>query len=69
MSGPLPSDSDAASFPEIGTDRPQSARIYNYWLGGKDYSPSTARWGSRSAPSFQGSPRWLAANARSSPGR
>ncbi len=39
MSGPLPSDSDAASFPEIGTDRPQSARIYNYWLGGKDYFP------------------------------
>ena len=39
MSGPLPSDSDAASFPEIGTDRPQSARIYDYWLGGKDNFP------------------------------
>ena len=47
MSGPLPSDSDAASFPEIGTDRPQSARIYNYWLGGKDYFPVDREMGER----------------------
>jgi S-adenosyl methyltransferase len=39
MSGSPPVDSDASSFPEIGTDRPQSARIYNYWLGGKDHYP------------------------------
>jgi hypothetical protein len=37
------SDSSSASgqqpAPEINTDVPQSARIWNYWLGGKDYFP------------------------------
>jgi hypothetical protein len=25
--------------PQINTRMPQSARIWNYWLGGKDYYP------------------------------
>jgi hypothetical protein len=27
------------SLPEIETSVPQSARIWNYWLGGKDHFP------------------------------
>jgi O-methyltransferase involved in polyketide biosynthesis len=39
MSGTLPADRDRSSLPEIDTTVPSSARIYNYWLGGKDYYP------------------------------
>jgi O-methyltransferase involved in polyketide biosynthesis len=39
MSGTPPSDSDSPSFPEIDTTVASSARIYNYWLGGKDHYP------------------------------
>ena len=39
MSGTPPSDSDSLSVPEIDTTVASSARIYNYWLGGKDHYP------------------------------
>jgi O-methyltransferase involved in polyketide biosynthesis len=39
MSGTPPSDSDSLSFPEIDATVASSARIYNYWLGGKDHYP------------------------------
>jgi len=39
MSGTPPSDSDSRSFPEIDSTVASSARIYNYWLGGKDHYP------------------------------
>src|SRR6266545_1901909 len=39
MSGTPPSDSDSLSFPEIDSTVASSARIYNYWLGGKDHYP------------------------------
>src|SRR6266545_1639058 len=39
MSGTPPSDSDGLSLPEIDTTVAHSARIYNYWLGGKDHYP------------------------------
>ena len=39
MSGTPPSDSDSPSFPEIDATVASSARIYNYWLGGKDHYP------------------------------
>jgi hypothetical protein len=39
MSGPPPSDSDRPAFPEIDSTVPSSARIYDYWLGGKDHYP------------------------------
>jgi hypothetical protein len=31
------SPADEAPVPEIDTSRPHSARVYNYWLGGKDH--------------------------------
>jgi len=39
MSGTPPSDSDGLAFPEIDTTVASSARIYNYWLEGKDHYP------------------------------
>jgi O-methyltransferase involved in polyketide biosynthesis len=39
MSGTPPTDRDGPSLPEIDASVPQSARIYNYWLGGKDNYP------------------------------
>ena len=39
MSGTPPSDRDSLSFPEIDTTVASSARIYDYWLGGKDHYP------------------------------
>jgi O-methyltransferase involved in polyketide biosynthesis len=39
MSGTPPSDSDSPVFPEIDTTVATSARIYDYWLGGKDNYP------------------------------
>src|SRR6266511_817601 len=39
MSGTPPSDSDSPAFPEIDTTVASSARIYDYWLGGKDHYP------------------------------
>ena len=39
MSGTPPSDSDSLSVPEIDSTVASSARIYNYWLGGKDHYP------------------------------
>ena len=39
MSGTPPSDSDSLYVPEIDTTVASSARIYNYWLGGKDHYP------------------------------
>jgi hypothetical protein len=34
-----PPDNDSQEFPEIDSTVASSARIYNYWLGGKDYYP------------------------------
>ncbi len=39
MSGTPPSDSDSLSVPEIDSTVASSARIYNYWLEGKDHYP------------------------------
>jgi O-methyltransferase involved in polyketide biosynthesis len=39
MSGTPQRNRDGPSFPEIDASAPQSARIYNYWLGGKDNYP------------------------------
>jgi O-methyltransferase involved in polyketide biosynthesis len=39
MSSTPPSDSDSLDLPEIDTTVPHSARIYDYWLGGKDHYP------------------------------
>jgi O-methyltransferase involved in polyketide biosynthesis len=39
MSSTPPPDSDSPSLPEIDTTVPHSARIYNFWLGGKDHYP------------------------------
>jgi O-methyltransferase involved in polyketide biosynthesis len=39
MSGTSQTNRDGPSLPEIDASHPQSARIYNYWLGGKDNYP------------------------------
>jgi O-methyltransferase involved in polyketide biosynthesis len=39
MSSTPPSDSDNLSVPKIDATVPHSARIYDYWLGGKDNYP------------------------------
>jgi O-methyltransferase involved in polyketide biosynthesis len=45
MSGTLPADPDRSSLPEIDATVASSARIYNYWLGGKDYYPVDSQMG------------------------
>ncbi len=45
MNGTPPSDSDSLSFPKIDTTVPHSARIYDYWLGGKDNYPADREMG------------------------
>jgi O-methyltransferase involved in polyketide biosynthesis len=39
MTGIPPSDSESPALPEIDTTVAHSARIYDYWLGGKDNYP------------------------------
>ena len=39
MSGTSPTDRDRPAPPEIDASVPHSARIWNYWLGGKDNYP------------------------------
>jgi hypothetical protein len=49
MSSTPPSDSDSLSAPKIDTTVPHSARIYNYWLGGKDHYPVDREMGQQIA--------------------
>jgi len=45
MSDARPADNDSPIFPEIDPNVASSARIYNYWLGGKDYYPVDSEMG------------------------
>jgi hypothetical protein len=47
-------DSDAPSPPGIDTTVPVSARIWNYWLGGKDYYPVDREAGDQFAQLYPG---------------
>jgi len=41
-------------LPELDTSVPQSARVWNYWLGGKDYFPVDAAVGEQYREAFPG---------------
>jgi hypothetical protein len=45
---------DSAPPPQIDTSVPQSARIWNYWLGGKDNYPVDRAAGDQIAGFFEG---------------
>jgi hypothetical protein len=54
MSGIPPSDTGDPSFPEIDKSVPHSARIWNYWLGGKDHYPVDREAGDQFEAVFPG---------------
>ena len=56
------SSADGRHPPEINTDVPQTARIWNYWLGGKDNFPVDRRVGDQILEAFPA----IVENARAS---
>ena len=57
------------SCPDIAnTDVAHPARVYDYWLGGKDNFPATAPWPSRSSKQSRTCAGWRPRTAPSSPG-
>jgi hypothetical protein len=54
MSGTPPTDRDRPAPPEIDASVPHSARIWNYWLGGKDNYPVDREAGDQFGDAFPG---------------
>jgi S-adenosyl methyltransferase len=57
-----PSSTDDEELPELDTGVPQTARIWNYWLGGKDHFPVDRQVGDQILEAFPA----IVENARAS---
>ena len=52
MTETSPSSEEAAPQPKIDTSVPQTARVWNYWLGGKDHYPVDREVGDQVAAAY-----------------